>query len=77
MLQGFFVGPAFLSGELAGAFIQLRGHVGGFFSRTAEGDQDFGQFGSFHGFPRLQVGVHASACSPDADSLKAGLQQLT
>ena len=49
MLQGFLVGAAFLSGELAGAFVQLRGHFGGFFSGTAERDEDFGEFGYFHG----------------------------
>jgi hypothetical protein len=27
----------------------LRGHVGGFFGRTAEGDKDFCEFGNFHG----------------------------
>ena len=48
MLQRFFVGAALLFGELAGALVQLRGHVGGFFRRTAERDEDLGQFRNFH-----------------------------
>ena len=49
MLQGFFVSAVFLFGQLFRALVQLRGHVGGFFGRTAEGDKDFCEFGNFHG----------------------------
>jgi hypothetical protein len=49
MLQGFLVSAAFLFGKLAGALVQLRGHFGGFFGRTAEHGQRFGKFGNFHG----------------------------
>jgi hypothetical protein len=27
----------------------LRGHLGGFFGRTAEGDEDLGELENFHG----------------------------
>ena len=43
-----FVGLLFFGGELAGAFIELRGHVRRFVRRTAEGDKNFGEFGNFH-----------------------------
>ena len=49
MLQCFFVRTSFFGGELAGAFVELRGHLGGFFRRTTERDEDFGQFRNFHG----------------------------
>ena len=54
------VSAAFLFGELAGAFVQLRGHLGGFFGGTAERDQDFGEFGNFHGKiqPRMNTDKH-------------------
>ena|ERR1035438_778619 len=48
MCQHLVVAAAFFGGKLAGAFVQLRSHLGGFFRRTAEGDQDLGQFGDFH-----------------------------
>jgi len=48
MLQGFLVTASLLGGELAGALVELRGHLRGFFSGTAEGDQNLGQFGDFH-----------------------------
>ena len=35
-------------GQLTGAFVQLRGHLAGFFGRTAERNQSFGNFGDFH-----------------------------
>jgi hypothetical protein len=57
--QGFLVSPPFLGGELAGAFVQLRGHFGGLFSRTTEGNQDFGEFGRFHDF---RVGRRSRGC---------------
>ena len=47
-LQRFLVAAAFFGGELAGALVQLRGHLGGFFRRTAERDEDLGEFGNFH-----------------------------
>ena len=49
MLQGFLIAAAFFSGELAGAFVELRGHLGGFFRRTTERDEDLGKLGNFHG----------------------------
>ena len=49
MRERFFVSAVFFGGKLAGAFIKLRGHVGGFFRRAAEGDEDFGKLGNFHG----------------------------
>jgi hypothetical protein len=48
MLQGFLVAASLLGGELAGALVELRGHFGGFFGGTAEGNQNLGQFGDFH-----------------------------
>ena len=52
MLQGFLVAAVFLGGELAGALVELRGHVGGFLRRTAEGDEDLGELVNFHGLKR-------------------------
>ena len=49
MCKGFVVGTAFFGGELAGAFVELRGHVSGFLRRTAERDEDLGKVGNFHG----------------------------
>src|SRR5580692_9245297 len=49
MLHGFLVGAALGGGELMGAFVQLRSHVGGLLRRTAEGHEDAGEFGEFHG----------------------------
>jgi len=37
MSQGVVLVAALFGGELAGALIQLRGHVGGFLRRTAQG----------------------------------------
>ncbi len=48
MLQGFLVGVALFGGELAGAFVELRGHLGGLGRRAAEGDEDLGELGKFH-----------------------------
>jgi len=50
MFQRFLITAVFFGGELAGAFVELRGHLGGFFRRTAEGDEDLGKLGNFHGF---------------------------
>jgi len=49
MRERVIVRTAFLFGKLAGAFVQLRSHDGGFTGGTTEGDQDFGEFGNFHG----------------------------
>jgi len=49
MPHGFLVAAAFFGGKLAGALVKLRGHVGGFFRRAAERDEDLGEFGNFHG----------------------------
>ena len=56
MLQGFLVRPVLLGGKLAGALIELRGHVGGFFRRTTERNEDLGELGIFHAaiLPRNQ-----------------------
>ncbi len=48
MLQRVLVAAALFGGKLAGAFVQLRGHIQGFFSGTAEGDKDLGELGNFH-----------------------------
>ena len=49
MFQGIFITATLFGGKLAGALVQLRGHVGGFFRRAAEGDEDLGELGDFHG----------------------------
>ncbi len=49
MLQRFLVAAAFFSGKLAGAFVELRGHLGGFLGGTAEGNEDLGKLRGFHG----------------------------
>ena len=49
MFQRLFVTTAFFSGKLAGAFVELRSHLGGFIGGTAEGDEDLGELGNFHG----------------------------
>ena len=48
MFQRLLVRPVFFSGELAGALVELRGHLGGFFRRTTERDENLGKLGSFH-----------------------------
>lgn len=48
MRHGLFVGLLFFGGELAGALIELRGHIRRFVGRTAEHDEDLGEFGNFH-----------------------------
>jgi hypothetical protein len=55
MLHGFLVSAAGINGELAGALVELRGHGGGFFRRTTEGDEDLGEFGNFHGGQLYQI----------------------
>ena len=47
--QRLLIITTFRGGQLAGAFVQLRGHLRGFFRRTAEGDQSLGELGNFHG----------------------------
>ncbi len=42
MLQGVLIAAALFSGELAGTFVELRGHLSGFFGRTTEGDENLG-----------------------------------
>jgi hypothetical protein len=48
MRHGLFVGLVLFGGELTGTFIKLRGHVQGLVRRTAERDENFGEFGNFH-----------------------------
>jgi hypothetical protein len=48
MLECLIVTTAFFSGELARAFVELRGHPGGFFRRAAEGGEDLGELRYFH-----------------------------
>ena len=48
MFQRRLVAAAFFGGELAGAFVELRGHGGGLLRRAAERDEDLGKFGNFH-----------------------------
>ena len=43
MLQRFIVSPVLFQSELSRAFVQLLRHFSGFFSGTAEGDQDGGE----------------------------------
>ncbi len=49
MFQGFLIATAFFSGELAGAFVELRGHLGRLFRRTTERDKNLGELRNFHG----------------------------
>jgi hypothetical protein len=49
MFQRVVVAAIFFSGQLFGALVQLRGHVGGFFGGTAKRDEDLGELGNFHG----------------------------
>ncbi len=49
MLQGFVVGAAFFGSELMGAFVELRGHFGGFLGGATEGNEDLGKLRNFHG----------------------------
>lgn len=49
MLHGFLVGAAFFGGELAGAFVKLRGHFGGLLRRTAEDLKSPCKLGKFYG----------------------------
>ena len=48
VLKRFFVSATFFDGELAGALVQLLGHLGGFIRRTAECDQNLGELRNFH-----------------------------
>ena len=48
MLQRFLVAAAFFRRELPGTLVQLRRHVGGFFSGTTERDENLGEVGNFH-----------------------------
>jgi hypothetical protein len=47
--ERLIIGVIFIGGQLAGALVQLRGHLRGFFRRTTEHDQNFGDFRNFHG----------------------------
>ena len=49
MRERFLVSAALLSGKLAGALVQLRGHFGRFFRRTAECNESGCEFRNFHG----------------------------
>ena len=42
MLQRLFVAAALFGSELMGAFVELRGHLGGFIGRTTERDKNLG-----------------------------------
>ncbi len=48
MLQRLFVTAALFGGELVSAFVELRGHLGGFIGRTTKRDEDLGKLGNFH-----------------------------
>jgi len=48
MFQGFLVGTILFGGKLAGALVELRGHLGGFFLRTTERDENLGELGNVH-----------------------------
>jgi len=48
MFQGFFVRAIFFAGKLMRAFVELRGHGGGFVPRTPEPDESFGEVGNVH-----------------------------
>jgi hypothetical protein len=48
MLECLIVTMAFFSGKLTRAFVELRGHPGGFFRRAAERDEDLGELRDFH-----------------------------
>ena len=48
MFQRVLVAAALFGGKLSGAFVQLRGHLRGFFSGTTERDKDLGELGNFH-----------------------------
>ena len=52
MFQRLLVRPVRFGGELAGALVELRGHLGGFLRRTAERNEDLGKLGNFHKFFR-------------------------
>jgi len=52
MFQRFLVTAALFGGELAGALVELCGHLGGFPGGTAKGDEDLGELGDFHGIKR-------------------------
>jgi len=49
MFQRILVAAVLFGGQLFRALVKLRGHVGGFFRRAAEGNEDLGEFGNFHG----------------------------
>ena len=48
MLQRFLVTAVLFGGKLAGALVKLRGHVAGFFRRTAERDENLRDLRNFH-----------------------------
>ena len=63
MGEGFLVGTALLGGELAGALVELRGHLGGLRRRAAERNESGGEL--------LKLGVggghEKSLTTDDAD----------
>ena len=65
MLERFLIAASFFGGKLTGALVELRGHVGGFLRRTAEGDEDLGKFGNLHG---NTFSVHSNIFSTTARS---------
>ena len=49
MLQCLLVRAIFLGGKLFSPLVELRGHIGGFFRRTAERDENLGELENIHG----------------------------
>ena len=70
MLHRFLVSAALLDGKLAGALVELRGHVGGFFRRATESDEDLGELRNFHAaiLPRNQR-LSSESAKPRAGEL--------
>ncbi len=62
MLQCFFVSAALLSGKLAGALVQLRGHFGGFFGWTAQRGQNLCELKNLH--RKIQPRIHTDKNAP-------------
>ena len=49
MFQGFLVAAALFGSELAGALIELCGHLSRLFSRAAQRDENLSELRRFHG----------------------------
>lgn len=49
MFQRVLIAAIFLRRQLAGALVELGGHLGGFFRRTTERDENLGELGNVHG----------------------------